>query len=427
MSIPNIYNIFLQAKGISTDTRTIVEGQLFFALQGDNFDGNQYAELAIQKGAIAAIVSSKDLIGDQYIYVEDTLIALQELARHHRNQFNIPVIGLTGSNGKTTTKELLLRTLSTSYSVLATVGNLNNHIGVPLTILCLTKEHDIAIVEMGANHLNEIDSYCQIANPTHGVITNIGLAHIGEFGGEQNILKAKTELFKYVLYHDGVIFFDEKEEKLNLYQSIPQAVYASSSKTDFSILCLRESPKVHFEIRLADQEPCQGISVLGGKYNFQNISLALTVGHYFSCPLLPMIRAIETYIPNNKRSQIIHTKRNTIYLDAYNANPSSMKLAIDYFLGLNHKASYLILGDMKELGEYSHEEHQKLYSYISKRQSEYIECFYVGTEFCKLNINNAYTSVNELKASMQQKNIESGNIFVKGSRSIYLEQVVNVL
>lgn len=422
-----LYTVFLASKGISTDTRTISEGQLFFALQGDNFDGNQYAEMAIEKGAVAAVVSSKNSVGDKYVYVEDTLSALQQLAKYHRDQFDIPIIGLTGSNGKTTTKELLFRVLSTKYSVLATTGNLNNHIGVPLTLLRLERSHEVAIIEMGANHLNEIDSYCQIARPTHGIITNIGLAHIGEFGGKQNIFNAKTELFNYVLKYDGIIFFDEKEDELTKYRSLPNSVTSSATSTEFSVACIKESPNIEFKVALGVEKVFEGHSILGGEYNFQNICLTLTVGHSFNCSIKNMLQAIKEYVPSNKRSQVIETNRNTIYLDAYNANPSSMKLAIDYFMGLDKKNKCLILGDMKELGKYSEEEHRKIYTFLQENQSKYNKCYYVGDEFQKLTLINTFKNTQELVSTGILKDIQGSIIFIKGSRSICLERLVDEL
>lgn len=426
MKMDVLYKVFLNATGISTDTRTIEQGQLFFALQGDNFDGNQYAEMALNKGAIAAVVSSEELVGDKYICVQDTLETLQKLARYHRDQFDIPIVGLTGSNGKTTTKELLAKALSTSFHVLATEGNLNNHIGVPLTLLRLKNEHEIAIIEMGANHLHEIDSYCHIANPTHGVITNIGLAHIGEFGGEENILKAKSELFDYVLNNQGYIFFDENESKLSSYQLNKHSVMSTSHSSEFRITCIQASPHIQFEILCANAR-YTGSSYLGGKYNFQNIALALTVSNFFSCPINPMVQAIGSYISSNKRSQIVKTGRNVIYLDAYNANPSSMKLAVEYFLGLDRKQNCLILGDMKELGNFSEEEHKKILSFLNNNSSKYVQYFLVGDEFMKLGSKNTFRSVQELIASNVLDEINGSDVFIKGSRSICLEKVVDYL
>ncbi|MFT4662851.1 MAG: UDP-N-acetylmuramoyl-tripeptide--D-alanyl-D-alanine ligase, partial [Patiriisocius sp.] len=363
MKLEKLYSLFLENPKISTDTRKITEGSIFFALKGDNFNGNKYAEEALEKGASYAIIDEeKYRKSDNFIIVDDVLKALQDLATYHRSQLTIPVIGLTGSNGKTTTKELIRAVLSQKHNCLATVGNLNNHIGVPLTILSITKEHEIAIIEMGANHVGEIESLCRIALPNFGLITNIGRAHIGEFGGFDNIIKAKTELYKTMLQSNKHLIFDSSEE-----QNDDRVIFVNGD--DMLLMDKSDGRKRHTygsksmydtEGVYHSQDPFLNVSweskdiliktQLIGKYNTDNILAAVAIGEHFNVSDNMIKEALENYTPTNNRSQIQKTAKNTLIMDAYNANPSSVEVAIENLLTMEANKKFFILGDMLELG-----------------------------------------------------------------------------
>jgi len=427
MNIAELYSIFLQSKGVNTDTRSITSGQLFFALKGANFNGNTYAIRAIEQGALYAIVDEITEPHTNIIQVADVLETLQALAKYHREQFQIPVLALTGSNGKTTTKELIHAVLSSKYKVIATIGNLNNHIGVPLTLLRIQADTEIAIIEMGANHQKEIASYCTYTLPTHGLITNIGKAHLEGFGGEEGVLKGKTELFDYLNANQKEIFIYTGDDKLmSIATQLHQVKFYGKTVTnqelfvDATIDETADLVKVNYE----------GISIqthLVGTYNFPNILASICLGKYFNIDKIAIKQALENYIPDNNRSQIKKIGDNDFILDAYNANPSSMSLAIDNFNTYQATHKMMILGEMKELGIYTAIEHEKIiqqcsYTAISK-------IIFVGNAFSKFK--DSYPSFDyfenalEVKEWFHQQSFSNFTILLKGSRSMGLEKVIS--
>ena len=430
--ISKIYSLFKEFPYVVTDSRRAVPHSLFFALKGENFNGNRFAELALNQGCTYAVIDEEKFYkGEQYILVKDVLKTLQDLAKFHRAHLKIPFIAITGSNGKTTTKELIKAVLSKKFRTLATEGNLNNHIGVPLTLLSINSEIEIAIIEMGANHVGEIALLCEIANPDYGLITNIGKAHIGEFGSFENIVKAKTELFEFIREKNGKIFINAENDLLmKRSEGIEKITYGNSS-TDFSqCIFVDANPnlKVKFENKIIS-------SNLVGKYNIENVAAAICVGKYFGVDEKNIKQAIEEYVPSNNRSQFVQTENNSLILDAYNANPSSMQAAIENFSQLSGKEKWLILGDMLELGEYEIEEHKNILKQISDKKFQNV--ILVGERFSKalaeskisfLNIFLFKTSdelVEKLKSTSSIKN--SSLILIKGSRGMKLEKAVEYL
>jgi UDP-N-acetylmuramoyl-tripeptide--D-alanyl-D-alanine ligase len=362
MSIEQLYSRYLLNPTVITDSRRIESNCIFFALQGDHFDGNRFAAQAIEDGASLAVVSDPSLEGERYYHVPDTLIALQELARHHRQQLHIPVVGITGSNGKTTTKELVTRVLAMKYKVHATQGNLNNHIGVPLTILGIPPETELLVCEMGANHIGEIEFLCSISMPTHGLITNIGKAHLEGFGSFEGVKKAKGELYEYVEQHNGILFLNADDPSLVSWMTRASHVISYALGDDIPA-------DIRFE--LIPQPDGRGFSIrdrntqfvihsnLFGQYNAHNVLAAYTVGKAFDVDERDIAEAIANYVPGNNRSQTVVQHGCTIIKDAYNANPSSMELAIRAFDTIFH-GGIMVLGDMKELGESSISAHAQL-------------------------------------------------------------------
>jgi UDP-N-acetylmuramoyl-tripeptide--D-alanyl-D-alanine ligase len=366
MTISQLYDCFLACNGISTDTRQITEDCLFVALRGDKFDGNQYAKDALKKGSKYAIVDNSDFaVDNRYLLVDNSLEALQQLAHYHRKQLNIPIVGLTGSNGKTTTKELIAVVLNKKYKTYATKGNLNNHIGVPLTLLAIDSSYEIAVVEMGANHQKEIELLCSIAEPTHGLITNIGKAHLEGFGGIEGVRKGKGELYDWLVDSGGTVFVNaanptlsEMAQERNFTESV---MYLLDSDT---LQMLESSPFVSYQ-------DTQGNIIqthLTGRYNFENIAAALAIGEYFGVPTYEVNQAVAAYNPTNNRSQIIQKGTNTVIMDAYNANPSSMAASIENFGKLKAERKMVILGDMLELGAESPEEHLALGKLVAQQK-----------------------------------------------------------
>ena len=421
MSIRSLYNEYKASSGISTDTRTLLSNQLFFALRGPNFNANELAEEALKKGARLAIIDDKAYSSIENTYlVQDSLQALQELAKFHRQQLNVPVFALTGSNGKTTTKELLNTVLEKKYKVLATKGNLNNHIGVPLTILSVS-DHEMAIIEMGANHVGEIAVLCEIARPTHGLITNIGKAHIGEFGGFENIIRGKSELFDFLKKNNGRVFINTQDPVLK-----------NMSKRFSDPILYPEGSNCH--IKLIDADPLVRIkfndtefqSNLVGSYNFLNIAAALCVGSFFNIPKKEAIDAVGGYTPANNRSQIVELGSNTILLDAYNANPSSMELAVKNFGQMKASKKVAILGDMLELGDQTKEEHYKLGRLVKDQNFSHV--FFVGPlmgEAAKAYPAAIYFDTKqELVAYFEKHQPKDSYILIKGSRGMSLEALL---
>ncbi|MBU2997177.1 UDP-N-acetylmuramoyl-tripeptide--D-alanyl-D-alanine ligase [Cellulophaga baltica] len=425
MKIEELHKLFLQFPTICTDTRKITPDCIFFALKGDNFDGNKYAKQAIEKGAKYAIVDDEKFsIDDNTIFlVSDVLKTLQELANFHRKHSKAKVIGLTGSNGKTTTKELINSVLSTNYKTIATLGNLNNHIGVPLTLLSIKADTEIAIVEMGANHQKEIEFLCSIAEPDFGYITNFGKAHLEGFGSEEGVIKGKSELYDFLISNNKHIFFNADDtiqlDKLKFY----------IKKYGFS-----ESNSKFYQIKLQTADPFVTISVEGklitsnliGAYNFINCGAAIIMGKYFNVSLDNIQLGIENYTPTNNRSQIIEKNDHKIILDAYNANPSSMTVALENFNNLNASSKIVFLGDMFELGSVAETEHQAIADLASSMN--FNKTFLIGENFSKTNTQkNVFISFDSLASFLKNEDLPKSTILIKGSRGMALERILELL
>lgn len=424
MTISQLHQLFLVSNGVCTDTRKINQNSIFFALKGDNFNGNTYAKKALELGANYAIVDEvKYNISEKCILVNDVLKTMQDLASYHRQYLDIPVIALTGSNGKTTTKELINSVLSSRFKTTATLGNLNNHIGVPLTLLSMTKDTEIGIIEMGANHIGEIAFLCTIAKPDYGYITNIGKAHLEGFGSIEGVLKGKTELYDYLKKQNKLVFLNVEDEKL-FYASQGIKTYTFSKSTSSNVT-----------IELADVNPnvtvfYQDIIIetnLIGEYNFTNIAAAIAIGNYFNITAGEIKTAIESYIPTNNRSQIIKKQKHTIILDAYNANPTSMTAAINNFAQLKYSSKIVFLGDMFELGKEATIEHQKIADQISETKVN--EIYLIGNIFFDTKCNDPrikkFRSYEDLEINWHLKNSEDA-ILIKGSRGMKLERILDL-
>ena len=427
MNIPEIYDLYKRYPLICTDTRKPSPDSLFFCLKGECFDGNKFARKALENGAAYAIIDNADYqIGDKTILVEDTLTCLQELAKFHRSQLLIPVIGITGSNGKTTTKELILAVLSKKFITYATPGNMNNHIGVPLSILEITPDIEVAVIEMGANHMGEIHDLCQISQPDYGLITNIGKAHLEGFGSYENVITAKTELYKSVENKNGLVFLNNNNPVLKEHiGTIRNFTYGTNQHSDIHVTFLLANPfvKIYWENHKLIID-----SKLIGKYNFENILSAIAIGDYFKVEPLLIKEAIENYEAKNFRSQFITKGSNLIILDAYNANPTSMVAALENFNLMTSPNKIVMLGDMLELGTYEESEHEKIIEFIS--ESIYNQVFLVGPIFTKANKNKnfpAFTSSNDLKNYLKENPVEKALILVKGSRGTKMENVLEAL
>lgn len=422
MSISELYQHFLECKGVCTDSRKIIKDGIYFSLKGENFNGNKFAQSALEQGCKYAVVDEANYAkNDSIICVEDSLKTLQSLSNFHRNQFDIPVIAITGSNGKTTTKELMFQVLSQKYRVLATKGNLNNHIGVPLSLLSISLKHEIAIIEMGANHMDEIAKLCSLAEPNFGLITNIGKAHIGEFGGWNNIVKAKGELYDYISDKSALVFVNKEDPLLmSLSEDIRKYTYGNQS-ADLNGKIISSGDALHLNI-----EDVEVQTHLFGDYNFSNIMAAAAVGTYFKVELELVARALEHYIPQNNRSQLLNTTRNKLILDAYNANPTSMQAALENFEKISNGNSCAILGDMLELGDDSIKEHQMIIDSIEKKQ---LNAILVGEIFHHINQSNlpAFPNVQEVISSGILKSMKDATVLLKGSRGIELEKLVSEL
>ena len=426
MDITDLYRIFLKTRKVSTDTRSDLEGSIFFALKGASFDGNTFVEQAFAKGAVCCVIDNPDYhVPQKTILVDDVLKTLQQLATFHREQYNIPVLAITGSNGKTTTKELVNAVLSTTYKTTCTKGNLNNHIGVPLTLLSMSDDVEFAIVEMGANHPQEIDFLCHIAKPNFGLITNIGKAHLEGFGGFEGVVKTKNELYQYIAQNSGTLFVNQDDTLLSdLSKDIQKTTYGMSSNADCQGHIADMNPFLSLTVEL-DGKAHVINSKLIGVYNAPNILSAACIGNYFHVPAAKIVSALENYQPDNMRSQIEKRGSNTIILDTYNANPTSMNAALDNFFMLDFPRKAVILGDMLELGAWSMEEHEKI---INKLKNSTIdEVFLVGEHFKRLQKScdfNCFDDVDELVHFFEQKQIADTLILIKGSRGVRLEKIL---
>ena len=429
MEISQLNTIYLQNRSISTDTRNILPGSLFFALKGDRFNGNEFALQALDKGAAAAIVD-EDINGGnaRVIRVENVLKTLQDLARYHRQKTGITILAITGSNGKTTTKELCNAVLSAKFRVFATQGNLNNHIGVPLTLLSIPENCELAIVEMGANHPGEIRMLSEIALPDYGLITNIGKAHLEGFGGIEGVAKAKGELFDHLVAHGKTIFLNEGNSwLLRMAPSTYPHLVRYNGKSSLRAQAFECNPLLSLAVN--DGNVSMNIKTnLAGSYNIENVLAACCVGLHFGVPAEAVDHAIASWQPKNNRSQLIQTGRNSIFMDAYNANPSSMAAAIGEFLRFEGNNKLLILGEMREVGASSSQEHEEITEMIANKGVRNVIC--VGNAFepyAQKAGFRFFTSVDELNELMQKEPLTGYFIFVKGSRSNNLEKVVPFL
>lgn len=427
----HLFSLFYQTSGVCTDTRNISADSFFIGLKGDNFDGSLFAEKAIALGAKFAVVQDQTQVDNQKIfYVENTLYFLQQLANHHRLKFNIPIIGITGSNGKTTTKELMASVLTQSFVVHFTKGNLNNHIGVPLTLLQLDNSFDMAIIEMGASKPGDIKELVEIAEPTHGVITNIGLAHLEGFGGPEGVLKTKCELYDFLAKIGGTIFVNTGEDKL--IAAIPDNVevifYGEKDSAFVYGSCISLNPHLSINWKQQKNEDYSVDTHLIGAYNLSNILTAICVGIYFDMSPTAVNKGVSSYIPTNNRSQIQKTMNNTLILDAYNANPTSVKAAIANMVVMNAKNKLLILGDMLELGDLSESAHEEIVNIVN---DEGLSVIFVGQNFMslakKFERNMFFETTEAAKAFLEIGKPKDNFILLKGSRAIGLEQLVDSL
>ena len=428
MKIDDLHSLFSKSSGISTDTRTIKKNNIFFCLKGEKFDGNLFIDQAFHLGASFVIYDDEQLNykSKKAIRVKNALEALQSLAKYHRSKFNIPVIGLTGSNGKTTSKELINSVLSQKFNITFTSNNFNNHIGVPLTILKINRKTDIAIIEMGANHLGEIDLLCNIADPNIGYITNFGKAHLEGFGGIEGVIKGKSELYEYIRESKGVVLInnDDRIQKKKS-RGINTFSFGKSKKSDF-LIYNTSSNKNLCEARLNDKKIT---SNLYGEYNFENINASIAMGIHFGLSFDQIENGIKNYIPKNNRSEMIKTKKNLLFVDSYNANPTSMKLSIQSFMKFKEVKKTLILGDMHEIGKTYLIEHERILNSVKNNKD--LKIFLVGKIFNKLKFNSRrihfFNETNELIEYFKKNLITGHTILLKGSRKINLEKVIPIL
>lgn len=424
MQISELYSIFRQHPSVQTDTRKLQAGDLFFALKGPSFNGNQFARQALEAGAAYAIIDEAPNLPDsRLILVDDVLQTLQQLAGYHRHQFTIPFIAITGSNGKTTTKELVHAVLSAHFTTYTTQGNLNNHIGIPLTLLRVKEDAQMAVVEMGANHLKEIESYCTYTQPTHGIITNAGKAHLEGFGGVEGVKKGKGELYDYIKAHNGTVFaFDDYDYLHQMTKGIQNLVWYGTGQGQVTGTVAASEPFLQVTITQGAMFTSLQTQLVGD-YNLPNVLCAITIGKHFGVPDAIIQKAIENYKPGNSRSQLVEKGSNSIILDAYNANPSSMRAAIQNFAALQASSKVLLLGAMMELGPESQEEHQALVDLL--QQYQWQQVVLVGGDF--KNVSSPYLYFDDAlqaKEWLAQQQFSNTHILVKGSRSTGMERVL---
>ncbi len=427
-----LYSLFEKHPFVSTDTRKITKGCLFFALKGPNFNGNAFAEQALAQGASFVVIDEPEfLVDDRCLLVDDVLSRLQQLATYHREQLKIPVIAIVGSNGKTTTKELLTSVLSQKFNVLATPGNFNNHIGLPLTLLQLNQTHQIAVIEMGANHIGENAALCSIAKPTHGIVTNNGKDHLEGFGSMEGVATSNSELYYYLLHNNGLAFVNANDEWLmrmaaRLVTKITYAANDEKKNADADVTGIANAlrPEIKFT---CNNSTIEITSSLSGDYNFDNIMAAVSIGKHFGLNEEEIKAGIESYHPSNNRSQVINKTKNTIYLDAYNANPSSMEASIRNFAALPYEGKIAIVGDMFEMGSYAAAEHKSMIAICHSLALEQV--IFVGEEFKKQATKDdiVFATTDEAIVFIKNCNYSGKQIFLKGSRGMKLELIAEAI
>ena len=425
MDINYIHSLFLKCSSVSIDTRKIELNSLFVAIKGDRFDANIFTKEALEKGASYVVIDDESYyVDERTILVDNSLVALQELAKFHRDYLKTPIIALTGSNGKTTTKELINVVLSKKFNTKATIGNLNNHIGVPLTLLSFTSETEIGIVEMGANHKKEIEFLCELATPDYGYITNFGKAHLEGFGGVEGVIQGKSEMYHYLSKLDKLVFLNLEDpiqvDKSNSVKSYTFGINKLSADVNVTAVTANPFVEINYSGNVIK-------SHLIGLYNANNIIAALTIGKYFGVSDTEIKEALEFYIPENNRSQLMTKGTNQIILDAYNANPSSMKVAIENFLQLEHPNKVMILGDMFELGQESQEEHRAIVAILAHHHK--VKCYFVGSAFYANKTNksnfNFYESFESFLNDLSANKFNNSSILIKGSRGMALERTLD--
>ena len=427
MSIIDLYDLFIHNPQITTDSRNCPKGSIFFALKGDKFDGNQYAGKALASGCVYAVIDNPDYyIGERTILVDNVLKTLQQLAHHHRKVLGLPIIGITGTNGKTTTKELLAAVLSTKFNLLYTEGNFNNHIGVPLTLLRLTHDHEMAVIEMGASHPGDIKELVDIVHPNYGIITNVGRAHLEGFGSFECVIRTKGELYDYIRRSKGKIFIKKENEYLqSIAKGIEQITYGNGDDAFASGQVVSCDPFLVFNWKQQGKLHTVETHIIGS-YNLDNVLAAVAVGRFFKIPAERISRAIAAYEPTNNRSQFKKTDNNELIIDAYNANPSSMKVALDNFITMPVQPKAIILGDMRELGPTSDELHAEVVAQIKKGQFDKV--FLCGEHFSKVGKEfSPFATTEAMVEELRKQPLKGYHILIKGSHSMGLEKLADIL
>ena len=427
MSIIDLYDLFIHNPQITTDSRNCPKGSIFFALKGDKFDGNQYAGKALASGCVYAVIDNPDYyIGERTILVDNVLKTLQQLAHHHRKVLGLPIIGITGTNGKTTTKELLAAVLSTKFNLLYTEGNFNNHIGVPLTLLRLTHDHEMAVIEMGASHPGDIKELVDIVHPNYGIITNVGRAHLEGFGSFEGVIRTKGELYDYIRRSKGKIFIKKENEYLqSIAKGIEQITYGNGDDAFASGQVVSCDPFLVFNWKQQGKLHTVETHMIGS-YNLDNVLAAVAVGRFFKLPAERISRAIAAYEPTNTRSQFKKTENDELIIDAYNANPSSMKVALDNFITMPVQPKAIILGDMRELGPTSDELHAEVVEQIKKGQFDKV--FLCGEHFSKVGKEfSPFATTEAMVEELRKQPLKGYHILIKGSHSMGLEKLADIL
>ena len=427
MSIIDLYDLFIHNPQITTDSRNCPKGSIFFALKGDKFDGNQYAGKALASGCVYAVIDNPDYyIGERTILVDNVLKTLQQLAHHHRKVLGLPIIGITGTNGKTTTKELLAAVLSTKFNLLYTEGNFNNHIGVPLTLLRLTHDHEMAVIEMGASHPGDIKELVDIVHPNYGIITNVGRAHLEGFGSFEGVIRTKGELYDYIRRSKGKIFIKKENEYLqSIAKGIEQITYGNGDDAFASGQVVSCDPFLVFNWKQQGKLHTVETHMIGS-YNLDNVLAAVAVGRFFKIPAERISRAIAAYEPTNNRSQFKKTDNNEWIIDACNANPSSMKVALDNFITMPVQPKAIILGDMRELGPTSDELHAEVVEQIKKGQFDKV--FLCGEHFSKVGKEfSPFATTEAMVEELRKQPLKGYHILIKGSHSMGLEKLADIL